>query len=71
MSNISVDELRELEETDLLDKLKQVQSEFLDLRIQAHHGRMTTPSKIRQMRRDIARIKTLLREKELGIKRGA
>ena len=71
MSNINIDELRELEARDLLDRLKQLQSDFLDLRIQAHHGRMTTPSKIKQIRRDIARTKTLLREKELDIKRGA
>ncbi|MBE0478068.1 50S ribosomal protein L29 [Candidatus Aerophobetes bacterium] len=71
MSDINMDDLRQLEERDLLDRLKQLENEFLDLRIEMHHGRMTTPSKIEKARKDIARIKTLLREKELGINRGA
>lgn len=67
---MKMDELRELRKQDLSDKLKQLQSELLDLRIQAPQGRMTTPSNIRRIRKDIARIKTLLRERELGINRG-
>ncbi|RLE15416.1 50S ribosomal protein L29 [Candidatus Aerophobetes bacterium] len=68
---MKVNELRELERQDLLEKLKQLQEKLLDLRIQASQGRMTNPSGIRQIKKDIARIKTLLREKELGIDRGA
>jgi len=67
---MKMDELRELERQDLLDRLKQFQNELLDLRIQAKQGRMTTPSKIRKIKKDIARIKTLLRERELGIGKG-
>jgi len=68
---MKVNELRELERQDLLEKLKQLQEKLLDLRIQASQGRMTNPSGIRQIKKDIARIKTLLREKELGIDRRA
>ena len=66
-----MDAFRELDKQDLLEKLKQFQDELLDLRIQDQHGRMTAPSNVKRIRRDIARIKTLLRERELGIKRGA
>lgn len=68
---MKMNELRELERQDLLDRLKQLQNELLDLRIQARQGRAATPSSIKSIRKDIARIKTLLRERELGIKRGA
>lgn len=68
---MKADELRELEKEDLLEKLRQLESQLFDLKIEAKHGRMTTPSKLRQIRKDIARIKTILRERELGIKRGA
>ncbi|MBC7189401.1 50S ribosomal protein L29 [Candidatus Aerophobetes bacterium] len=68
---MKTDELRELEKEDLLEKLKQLESQLFDLKIEAKQGRMTTPSKLRQIRKDIARIKTILRERELGIKRGA
>ncbi|HHF98507.1 50S ribosomal protein L29 [Candidatus Aerophobetes bacterium] len=63
-------ELRDLGTGDLLEKLKQLQAELLDLRIQAEQGRMGNPSSIRKIKKDIARIKTILRERELGIKRG-
>jgi len=67
---MEVNELRELEKPDLLEKLKQFRNDLLGLRIQEYQGRMTTSSSIRKMRKDIARVKTLLKEKELGINRG-
>ena len=67
---MKVNELRELEKHDLLEKLKRFQSDLLDLRIQEYQGRMTTSSSIGKMRKDVARVKTLLKEKELGINRG-
>ena len=54
----SVDELKN-EETKL-------QSDLYKLRFQRATGRVENPSKMRQIRRDIARIKTLLGEKARG-----
>ncbi len=54
----SVDELKN-EETKL-------QTDLYKLRFQRATGRMENPSKMRQIRRDIARIKTLLGEKARG-----
>jgi large subunit ribosomal protein L29 len=68
---MKMSELRELGREDLLEKLKKLEKELLDLRIQAAQGKMTTPSKKRQIKKDVARIKTLLKERELGIRRGA
>lgn len=67
---MKMEELRELERQDLLDRLKKFEDDLLDLKIQVKQGRMTTPSKMKNIKRDIARIKTLLRERELGIARG-
>ena len=64
-----MNELRELEKADLMEKLKGFQRQLFELKIQVVQGKMTTPSKIKQIKKDIARIKTLLRERELGIKR--
>jgi len=68
---MKMNELRELEREDLIEKLQKLGKELLDLRIQTAQGKMTTPSKKRQVKKNIARIKTLLKERELGIKRGA
>ncbi|MCD6574191.1 50S ribosomal protein L29 [Candidatus Aerophobetes bacterium] len=66
-----VGELREMGKDDLLERLNHLQKELLDLKIQAVQGRMSSPSKIKVIRKDIARIKTILRERELGINTGA
>lgn len=67
---MKMSDLRELGKEDLLEKLKELEKELLDLKIQAAQGKMATPSKKKQIKKDIARVKTLLRERELGIKRG-
>lgn len=66
---MKMSELRELERGDLIEKLNNLQKQLFDLKIQVAQGKMTTPSKMKQIKKDIARIKTLLREKELGINR--
>jgi large subunit ribosomal protein L29 len=53
---LSVDELR-LREKDLDDQL-------FRLRIQKSMGQLEAPAKVREVRRDLARVKTILREKE-------
>src|SRR4030095_13603236 len=57
---LSVDELR-LREKDLDDQL-------FRLRIQKSMGQLEAPAKVRGVRRDLARIKTILREKTVGAK---
>lgn len=68
---MKMSELRELGPQDLLERLDKLQKELLDLHIQMAQGHTDVPSRKKQIRKDIARIKTLLRERELGINRGA
>jgi len=64
---MKMSELRELGNHDLIERLNKLRKELLDLQIQIAQGRADTPSRKRQIKKDIARIKTLLRERELGI----
>ena len=62
---MKMEELRELSVEDLHQNLKRFQNELFKLRIQAVQGRMTRPHEMAKTKRTIARIKTLLPEKEL------
>ena len=62
---MKVEELRDLSKKDLYERLKDVQRELFNLKIGAAQGKTANPSKIREMKKTISRIKTLLREKEI------
>jgi len=55
-------ELRELSREDLLSHLRQSEKELFELRIQAAQGRMTNSAKLKQVKRNIARIRTVLQQ---------
>jgi large subunit ribosomal protein L29 len=57
-------ELRELTEDDLRAREKELDDRLFRLRIQKSMGQLEAPAKVRDVRRDLARIKTILREKE-------
>ncbi len=61
-------ELRELSIPELKEKLKELREELLNLRFQKSINQLENPMRIRQVKRDIARILTILREKELNIR---
>jgi large subunit ribosomal protein L29 len=54
-----------MKDEELVDQLDEFYQELFNLRFQKVSGRMTNTSRPRQIRRDIARIKTILREREL------
>ncbi len=58
-------ELRELTIDELKHKLDELRRELFNLRFQQTTHQLKNPSRIRVVRRDIARILTILREKEL------
>lgn len=62
-------ELREMTEDELLKKLDDAKDELFKLRFQAATRQLDNPMRLKEVRRDIARIKTVLRERELGIQR--
>jgi large subunit ribosomal protein L29 len=60
-------ELRLLPEDELLAKLQESKAELFNLRFQAATGQLESHGRLRAVRRDIARIYTIMRERELGI----
>ena len=57
-------EIRELTVDDLRARVKDLDDQLFRLRIQKAMGTLDVPVKVRQVRRDLARVKTILREKE-------
>jgi large subunit ribosomal protein L29 len=56
-------EIRELTERDLREREKDLDDQLFRLRIQKSMGQLEAPNKLRTLRRDLARVKTILREK--------
>ncbi|WP_456401707.1 50S ribosomal protein L29 [Persephonella sp.] len=59
-------ELRKLTDEELKDKLKDLKKKLMNLRFQNAVGGLEKPSEIKETKRDIARILTILRERELS-----
>lgn len=58
-------EIRALSETELNDKLAQLKKELFNLRFQHAINQLDNPMRINVVKKDIARIKTILRENEI------
>ena len=63
------DDIRKMSKEERMQKLKELRAELIKLRHQAHMGHIDNPGRIRVIKRTIARILTINREEELGIKR--
>ncbi len=63
---MKAEELRQLETEELQARLAEVERDFFKLRTQREVERITDASSAQKMRRDIARIKTVLRQRELA-----
>ena len=59
-------EIRDLTADQLDDQLVKLKKEQFNLRFQAASGQLENTSRVRQERRDIARIKTIARQKQAG-----
>ena len=70
MTNKVLKELREKLDSELEFDCLELQKELFDLRFKSSAEGIANPSRISEIRREIARIKTLLRERQLGV-RGA
>ncbi len=62
------DELRDLTDLELEQKLNEFKEELFNLRFQNATAQLDNPMRIKEVRRTIARIKTIKRERELGIR---
>ncbi|EGD41965.1 large subunit ribosomal protein L29 [Nocardioides luteus] len=61
-------ELDELTDVDLEAKLREAKEELFNLRFQAATGQLESHGRLRTVKKDIARIYTVVRERELGIR---
>jgi large subunit ribosomal protein L29 len=59
-------ELRDLDEVELETRLREAKAELFNLRFQHVTGQLDNSARLGQVRRDIARIKTMLREHEIA-----
>ncbi|MCR1786555.1 50S ribosomal protein L29 [Nocardioides carbamazepini] len=65
---IRAHELDELNEVDLEAKLREAKEELFNLRFQAATGQLESHGRLSTVKKDIARIYTVVRERELGIR---
>ena len=63
-----LDELNDMTNVDLETKLREAKEELFNLRFQAATGQLESHGRLRTVKRDIARIYTVVRERELGIR---
>jgi len=61
---MKIGEIRELGVEDLRTREKDLDDQLFRLRIQKSMGQLEAPTKLRTLRRDLARIKTILRERK-------
>ena len=66
-AGVKAGELRELSETELVAKLREAKAELFNLRVQGATGQLDNHRRLQVVRRDIARIYTIMRERELGL----
>jgi large subunit ribosomal protein L29 len=62
------DELDTFEDAKLVEELKKAKEELFNLRFQSATGQLESHGRLRAVKRDIARIYTVVRERELGIR---
>ena len=63
---MKAEKIRELSEQELNTKLKDLKTELFNLRFQNATGQLNNAMSISQVKRDIARVKTIMREREMG-----
>ena len=64
---MKVNEIRKLTDEELTAKIKENKKELLDLRLKQATGALEKPAKVRELRKDVARMMTILRERELEV----
>ena len=65
--DLAPEQLRGLDDARLVDELRKAKEELFNLRFQSATGQLDSHGRLRAVKRDIARIYTEMRERELGI----
>lgn len=60
-------EIRNMTTAEIEQKVASLKEELFNLRFQLATGQLDNPARLREVRKEIARSKTVLRERELGI----
>ena len=61
---MKVNELRKLSDKELVKKIQESKKELFDLRLKQSTGSLDKPSKVRELRKDVARMNTILNERK-------
>lgn len=64
---MKTNEIRKMNEAEMNSKLEELKVELFNLRFQLATGQLDNPMRIGAVKKDIARIKTIVRERELNI----
>jgi large subunit ribosomal protein L29 len=64
---VTAEEIRALGDEEIVTRLREAKEELFNLRFQVATGQLENNKRLQTIRRDIARIYTVLRERELGI----
>lgn len=62
---MELNKIREMTDVELIAELDKMKQELFNLRFQHVTGQLENPLKMREVKRNIARVKTIIREKEL------
>lgn len=65
---MKVNQIRDLNPDEQIDKISALKEELFNLRFQHATGQLENPMRIREVKRSIAQIKTIQRERELNIR---
>lgn len=63
---MSVQDLRKLDDDQLIDRLSETKAELFNLRFQFATGQLESPAAVTSAKRQVARINTILREREIA-----
>jgi large subunit ribosomal protein L29 len=64
---VPASELREQSDEELVSRLREAKAELFNLRVQSATGQLDNHGRLKVIRKDIARIYTIMRERELGL----
>lgn len=66
---MKAEQLRDMTKDEILQRQAEIEEELFNLRLQKSSKQLDNPLKLRTLGRDLARIKTILREDELGLRK--
>ena len=66
VKNVKINEIRKLSDEEILKEIESAKEELFNLRFSQATGNLEKPSRIRELRHLVARLKTVLRERELN-----